>query len=462
MSTSAVPVAGPSNGANAWQAGPHSRRATQSRRRNRGSPSERSALSGDMERVSTPPVPIIETSNNPLLGFGILEKLQTFLPTGTWVLYSAFQAWVLTLRTSSASPRLVCSTRERVAVIVALVVASIVAFISSFIKSFVYDSTGTRVLYPPPNLFNTENFITDPVTNIRFPCKTANQRYCYPFANESNELVYNTKGGLRIFVFKHGVAVHVNRPLWIVRVWRGWFGQDFEDKIPVAPHLNTFRMQPLGPKHISLPPGRNQHVVLEFDDLITVVPKLQPRWRHRILGAEGSKAYMDLRLRVWEHAFVSLLAFFALALFSPEINDCLYPKVPPYVTTLIQTILLVSVSFIAAMFLRDDGISLGQSPPRHVPIIPASMDGTSRRQADEVPIHLRSLIEGVIWIEPFRGNQDVVVPKPEDEEKEEIHNAGFISDDGTGDHHDIDAYTKPEEHSFEKGSYRERVYRLYN
>lgn len=61
-------------------------------------------------------------------------------------------------------------------------------------------------------------------------------------------------------------------------------------------------------------------VILEIDDLLTVVPVLEPRWNHRILGAGGTKSYVDLGLPVFEHAFVSLTAFIALALFSSEVS----------------------------------------------------------------------------------------------------------------------------------------------
>jgi len=83
-------------------------------------------------------------------------------------------------------------------------------------------------------------------------------------------------------------------------------------------------MQSVGPKRISLAPRRDtQDVVLEIDDLLTNVPVLEPRWSHRVLGAAGSKSYMDLRLPVWEHGLVSLIAFASLALFSPEVSDIL-------------------------------------------------------------------------------------------------------------------------------------------
>ena len=96
-------------------------------------------------------------------------------------------------------------------------------------------------------------------------------------------------------------------------------------------------------------------------------------------------------------------------------NDCLYPSLAPYLSTLIQTILLVIVSFIAAMFLRDDAVSLGQSSPRPIssekPIPPAQPGSPPAAQPapvsvpDEVPLHLRSVVEGIVYVERFEENQ---------------------------------------------------------
>lgn len=127
------------------------------------------------------------------------------------------------LRPPPPVPRLACTTRQKVVVTIAIVIAALVSFITSFIKSFVYDASGQFVLYPPPNLFTVESYMTDPATGIKFPCRTRHGRYCWPLPNEANELTYNAKGALRVLIFKHGITMEVQRPHLFGRISRYFF-----------------------------------------------------------------------------------------------------------------------------------------------------------------------------------------------------------------------------------------------
>jgi len=317
-----------------------------------------------------------------------LDKLQTYMPTGTWAMYTALQTWAFSLSPTSQISN--CNSHQRIALIIVLSLSALLAFFASFVKRFVYDSEGLHVLYPAPDLFNVANNFTDPVTGVTFPCKTKRKRYCWPLANDIGELKYDDKGGgrLRVLVFKPGIEVHVRRKIWIIRVWNSWFGP--EEEVPEAPMLNTPPS-----KHFSLSSnvtkseGRN--ITYDIDDVVATAPALEPRWARTLVGAFGSKAYLDLRPCVWTHAIVSVGAFFTLALFSTQVTGCIYPSIPDYLSPTVQTGMLILLSFVAALFIRDNAVSLGQTMPRHVKI---SGDG----EAEEVPMQLRAVVEMLVWV----------------------------------------------------------------
>ncbi|KAF8480590.1 hypothetical protein JB92DRAFT_3273696 [Gautieria morchelliformis] len=321
-----------------------------------------------------------------------LDKLQTYLPTGTWVMYTALQTWAFSLNPGSAltSATSNCNTHQRIALSIVLCLSAVLAFLSSFVKRFVYDSDRIHVLYPPPDLFNVARHFTDPLTGVKFPCRTKGQRYCWPLATDMGELTYDQKGGrLRVLVFKPGIKVHVRRKIWYKRVWNSLFKP--EEEVPEAPRLSTSP----GSRHMSLlsnitrMEGRN--VVIDIDDAIVTAPKLYPRWTRTLVGAFGSKAYLDLRPCVWAHALVSVFAFASLALLSTQVSGCIYPSIPDYLPPTVQTVMLILLSLAAALFIRDDAVSLGQTMPRHTLI-------SSNGAAAEIPAHLRAVVDMVVWI----------------------------------------------------------------
>ena len=53
--------------------------------------------------------------------------------------------------------------------------------------------------------------------------------------------------------------------------------------------------------------------------------------------------------------------------------------------------MLILLSLIAALFIGDDAVSLGQTIPRRVPI------GSGEQ---EVPAYLREVFDVVVWISP--------------------------------------------------------------
>lgn len=53
--------------------------------------------------------------------------------------------------------------------------------------------------------------------------------------------------------------------------------------------------------------------------------------------------------------------------------------------------MLIFLGFIAAVFIRDDAVSLGQTTPQHV-----SVGGTG--EAADVPAHLREVVDMLVWM----------------------------------------------------------------
>lgn len=73
---------------------------------------------------------------------------------------------------------------------------------------------------------------------------------------------------------------------------------------------------------------------------------------------------------------------------------CLYPAVPDYLPSTLQTGMLLVLSFAAAVWVRDDAVSLGwTASSRHVR---TAGDG-------DVPLHLRRVVETLVWV----GRQDL-------------------------------------------------------
>lgn len=77
---------------------------------------------------------------------------------------------------------------------------------------------------------------------------------------------------------------------------------------------------------VSNPPRPEvQDVTVDVDSVLTTPPTLHPLWTHTVIGAFGSKSYLDLRGCVWAHGLVSVLSFLTLALFSTQVNYAFEP-----------------------------------------------------------------------------------------------------------------------------------------
>jgi len=137
---------------------------------------------------------------------------------------------------------------------------------------------------------------------------------------------------------------------------------------------------------------------IDVGDTVADTPTLEPRWKHTILAS--SYAYVDLQRCVWEHGAISLLAFIALSLFSTQVRTCLYPSLPDYVSSIVQTGMLIVLSVLSTLFVGDHAVSLGQTPPLcsiSSPLSSSPSAGESHAHLD-VPDHLIDVSEMVVWV----------------------------------------------------------------
>ncbi|KAF8463238.1 hypothetical protein JB92DRAFT_3136522 [Gautieria morchelliformis] len=341
--------------------------------------------------------PPLSNNTNLFVGpFATLSKLQTYLPTGTWMTYIVLQSWALSINPNiPPMPPTNCNPHQRAALIFVVVLSTLISTFSSFIKVFVYDTNRMHVLYPFPDLFNVADHVTDPVLGVTFPCRTKEKLYCWPLVREKGDFVYDEKRErLRLLVFKLGVAVHVRRKAWHKRVWDAWFNRGEDDKVP---QLSVPTSQNTVLPSVEARFDRREHMV-EIDNLSVTVPTLQPRWKNTLMGVLGSKTYLDLHSNVWVHGLVSGLTFLTLALLSTEVCQCLYPSIPDYLPSALQTGMVSLLSVIAALFVTDNTVSLGQPTPQHLSTI---ITGGS----EEIPEHLRSVVEMLVWVRQDDGRK---------------------------------------------------------
>ncbi|KAF8511939.1 hypothetical protein BU17DRAFT_96712 [Hysterangium stoloniferum] len=336
---------------------------------------------------------------------GSLEKLQTFLPTGTWMAYTSLQTWAFTIGAPNMVPP-PCNMQQRIALICVISALSVLAFALCFVKRFVYDATGSYVVYPRPDMLEVSSEIKDPVTKISFPHKTSNLRTSWPFVDVNGDFVYNERMGIRAFIFKPDVDVRVARKHGSERkcTWRSIFGprrgHDSSSTPPVAAG-QTFII--------------DNRIEVEIAQVVTPIPVLTPRWTRIILCPNGTKCYLDFRSRVWEHAIVSLLAFGTLALLSNPIKNCFFPSLADYIASLIQTGMLILLVTVTAGYLRDDTVNLGQTAPYQRPTeenkdaaqnrSSTSVGRPTQRLGDGIPPELKSLVDFVVWMQPIDRTQ---------------------------------------------------------
>ena len=105
-------------------------------------------------------------------------------------------------------------------------------------------------------------------------------------------------------------------------------------------------------------------------DMGVEIPMPIPKWKFTLRGPNNQ--YIDFSFQVWLHAFVSMLAFASLALFSTQVTSCIYPTIPNYLPGVAQTATLAIVGFLAAYVIHDNSISFGQATySPHIHNIPA-------------------------------------------------------------------------------------------
>ncbi|KZV81773.1 hypothetical protein EXIGLDRAFT_730603 [Exidia glandulosa HHB12029] len=317
-----------------------------------------------------------------------LAKLQSYLPTGTWITFSALTTWAFTIRPNDPPPhsddpsqQSNCNSHQRIALCVIIVLGVLVSFGSAFIKSFIVDATGKRILYPQPAGAQVARPVTDSVTGVTFPYRTKNGKYAWPVTGRDGGWVRKGKY-IKVMVFREDCDVKTKGPMW-ERMSASILS--ITSDIELVP--KTDRDHPdflIAPE---LPPPSSLDTYFE-----AAVPVPTPRWKNALQGP--NLQYLDFSRHVWLHALVSLLAFATLSLFSNQVTKCIYPAIPDYLPGIAQTTMLAVVSFLAAYVVDDQGVGVGQGLP-----VPRDADESEVLRAENagIPASMYSLVEGTLW-----------------------------------------------------------------
>ena len=69
-----------------------------------------------------------------------------------------------------------------------------------------------------------------------------------------------------------------------------------------------------------------------------------------------------------------------------QVSACVYPSIPDYLPPTLQTAMLILISFIAALFIHDDAVSLGQTTPQSMPTVGVG-------DVNKIPVYLQGVVE---------------------------------------------------------------------
>ncbi|KAH7103157.1 hypothetical protein BKA62DRAFT_69444 [Auriculariales sp. MPI-PUGE-AT-0066] len=320
-----------------------------------------------------------------------MAKLQSYLPTGTWISYTALQTWALSISPNIPPPtssnpdhQSTCNSDQRIALCIAIALGLLSAFGTPFIKTFVLDVDNKRILFPPPTAVKVDHEITDHVTKATFPYQLKSGRWLWPIADASDGGFVRENGMIKVMEFKLGCEVDVR--LSLTRMANSSLAV-VKELLPVS--SNESHTVDLVTKE-ALNSGR------EPEDMGVEVPVPSPWWKYTLRGGPGNQ-YIDLGLQVWLHAFISMGAFASLALFSTQVSSCIYPDIPDYLPGIAQTAMLAALGFIAAYLVNDESVSFGQATySPHIHNIPSE-------DLKDVPPDLQSIVERVFFVKSRPG-----------------------------------------------------------
>lgn len=347
-----------------------------------------------------------------------LAKVQSYLPTGTWITFTALQTWAFSIRPNDPPPTAAdpsqqsnCNSHQRVALCAVIALGLIVSFASSFIKSFVFDGSGRRVLHPLPSGARVAHSVTDIVTGATFPYRTKNDKNVWPVTGRDGGWVRKGKY-IKVMIFKDGCDVKAKGPMW-ERMSASIMSMASDVELVAK----TDRDDPGFMVPPELPPQDALDTYFE-----AAVPVPVPHWKRALRGPNSQ--YLDFSPHVVLHAVVSLMAFASLSLFSTQVTKCIYPSIPDYLPGIAQTTMLGAISFLAAYVVDDQAVGMGQSVP--IPFRDADEErGVARAEDAGIPPSLYTLVEGTVWARARRKGADGEPAVRQSSSKFDIHNGGL-------------------------------------
>ncbi|EJD42932.1 hypothetical protein AURDEDRAFT_167881 [Auricularia subglabra TFB-10046 SS5] len=279
-------------------------------------------------------------ATSPISSISKVAKLQTYLPTGTWITFTALQTLAFSLSPDvPPNGSRNCNTSQLLALSVFVGLSGIFALVAPFIKNFVLDATGA-IAFPAPSGARVPERVRDNVTGAFFPYRTPEGHYVWPLiqAADKGDLVRDGEY-VGIVVFDKKFEFSVASEKWWRRLFRSKTTSTPVDLVPRADND--------APSDPSFVAPRDNSIDSEIQDH---VPLLTPHWSHVI---NKQQQYLAFTKQTFLHAFVSVSAFAALALMNTQVSGCFYPGLPDWVPVVVQVITLTVISGVAA-FLVDD------------------------------------------------------------------------------------------------------------
>ncbi|KZV90974.1 hypothetical protein EXIGLDRAFT_719805 [Exidia glandulosa HHB12029] len=328
-----------------------------------------------------------------------ISKLQTYLPTGTWITFTALQTLAFALSPSvEPLPGRNCNNSEFVALIVFTALSAVFAAVQPLVKSFVLDDKNC-ILYPPPVGVKISDTAHDDITGATFPYRDTSQRVLWPYpdpaftAKKPNDRRWTRQGSyVLVMVFHKDVQFIVGDEGWLSKlVARFKPSKNIGSLLP--------RMSDDDPALMNPPVHTPATIAGELKHL----PTLKPHWSGMMNGPKTQ--YVDFSRQAFLHSLVSVTSFLALSLLSTQVTGCFYPSIPDWTPIVVQVVVLAVVSALACFFVDDRA-----ADPK--PCLPDADDSTSpttpdlekgMRTADSeeeyrIPPILRHLVEETMWV----------------------------------------------------------------
>lgn len=298
------------------------------------------AVATTVTTASPKPNAATNTSISPITSISKVAKLQTYLPTGTWITFTALQTLAFSLSPDvPPNGSRNCNTSQLLALSVFVGLSGLFALVAPFIKNFVLDAAGA-IAFPAPSGAVVPERVRDNATGATFPYRTPEGHHVWPLIQAADKGDW-VRDGEYI-----GIVVFDKKFEFTVASETGWRRLFRSRKTPTPVDLVP-REDNDAPSDPSFVAPRDNSIDSEIQDH---VPLLTPHWSYEL---NQQRQYLAFTNQTFLHAFVSVCAFAALALMNTQVSECFYPGLPDWVPVVVQVLTLAVVSGVAA-FLVDD------------------------------------------------------------------------------------------------------------